>query len=470
VKLLTGTRDVVQIELRSEALLTAYSAVAQAGVAIALSGVPSSAAQLGAFLTRHLSGSDLSSLELKIVGTSPIAVPTEKLLRGLGAKNVRSVERDGALSALFYPTSGRLRLARAEAPAERRSEMKRSSKIKVLVVDDSPTIQKLLKTIFESDPSCEVVGVVGLPSKAEEAVNALKPDVITMDIHMPEMNGVQLLKKLHPKYGIPTVMITSVSKEESHTVLEALEGGAVDYIQKPSLNELDKVAPLIIEKVKTAALSRAKKQKKAPKNRLANSDFDSKKILAIGSSTGGTEALREIFESLPAKIPPIVIVQHIPAIFSEALARRLDDLSPFEVKEAENRDEIRPGRVLIAPGGKQMKIARDSDGTLRAVVFDGEAVNRHKPSVDVLFDSVADVMGAKAVGVILTGMGSDGAKGLLKMKNSGARTIAQDENSSVVFGMPKEAIRLGGAEVIAPLDEIAEKSMIAVKSTKRAAA
>lgn len=253
-------------------------------------------------------------------------------------------------------------------------------------------------------------------------------------------------------------MVTSVSMEESDLVFRALEIGAVDYIQKPSLEQLDEVIPVILEKVKSAA--RAKAQVKsvgaAPKAIGPQEFQEFDKVIAIGSSTGGTEALKVLLTGLPKKIPPIVIVQHIPPVFSLAFANRLASICPFQVKEAANGDEVLPNRVLIAPGGFQMSL-RQGGGKLTVKVEDAPPVNRHKPAVDVLFDSAALLLKDRALGVILTGMGADGAKGLLKMRQAGARTIAQDEQTCVVYGMPREAVQIGGAEFVCPLPEIAGK-------------
>jgi len=280
-------------------------------------------------------------------------------------------------------------------------------------------------------------------------------------MNMPHKDGCQVLEDIIPKYRTPTVMITALAKEEGTQVLRALELGAVDYIQKPSMGELESMQGLINEKILIAASVKVRAQgvlKTAPlkaqqTKQKASSQFS--RMIAIGSSTGGTEALKHILTDLPANIPPIVIVQHIPANFSKALAERLNTLCAFEVKEAEDGDLVLAGRAIIAPGGKHIELVRQGSD-LKVRVLDTPAVNRHKPSVDVLFDSVAKHVGASAIGVILTGMGNDGAKGLLKMKNLGSETIAQDEESCVVFGMPREAIAIGAAQFVEPLNGIAK--------------
>ena len=360
----------------------------------------------------------------------------------------------------FYTESGRVRVAKHQSKSVK-------EKVKVLVVDDSRTIQQLLSKVINS----ESIEVVGLASSAEEAmplISRLRPDVITLDIHMPGMNGVGFLEKYLPVHPIPTIMISSIGMEEGDMVLRALELGAVDYIQKPTLEEISSQSSYIKEKIKIAAGIKVQKKlsptKAIRKNIIFKGDC-TKKILAIGSSTGGTEAIKTVLMSLPSNIPPILIVQHIPPVFSMAFARRLNDLCPFEVKEAVNGDKIRPGRVLIAPGGYQMEV-KSIQGELTVSIFEGEKVNRHRPSVDVLFDSVANNIGKDALGVILTGMGDDGAKGLLKMKNAGAYTIAQDEASCVVYGMPKAAVMLGAVIETSPLLMMGDTIIKALEKVK----
>jgi two-component system chemotaxis response regulator CheB len=346
----------------------------------------------------------------------------------------------------------------AQAPATRPKLAPGATKKKrVLVVDDSKAVTKLLTRILNNDPQLEVVGEINDPSLVQSALLELKPDVMTLDIHMPKMDGCAVLEQVLPAHPIPTVMISSISMEEGPKVLRALELGAVDYVQKPSLSELKTVEPLIIEKVKNAANAKVQRgrQRQRAKQRPVQlaTTLNSSALIAIGSSTGGTEALTDLLTQLPPNIPPILIVQHIPPIFSKAFANRLNDLCSFEVKEAEDGDEVRGGRVLVAPGGRHMTLERHGMG-LRARLNDEPPVNRHKPSVDVMFDAVAALLGKDAIGVILTGMGADGAKGMLRMKQAGAETIAQDEESCVVFGMPKEAIRMGGAAHVVSLSDI----------------
>lgn len=385
---------------------------------------------------------------------------------------------------LFHPATNRLQVAALtskDTPTAKPTPMPKASpavkpalapkptlsrKRKVLVVDDSKTIRELLKRILQEDPDFEIIGFAADAMEAAEFVKKSKPDVVTLDIHMPKMTGVEWLEKLLPVHPIPVVMISSLQFQEGNEVFRALELGAVDYIQKPSLSELPVVGPLIREKVKEASF--AKVFRSGPSRRvdtLSGGELDMRKVLAIGASTGGTEALKVVMASLPARIPPTVIVQHIPPVFSRAFANRLNELCQFEVKEAEDGDQLQASRVLIAPGGKQMKIQQTPKG-LCVRITDDAPVNRHKPSVDYLFHSVASVVGKNSVGVILTGMGADGAKGLLEMRNKGSRTIGQDEDSSVVYGMPKAAFDLGAVEKVAPLTDVAQEILSALGSRK----
>lgn len=350
--------------------------------------------------------------------------------------------------------------------ASKSAVFKAKQKIKVLVVDDSLTMRQLLEKVINSDTSLEVVGMTGKPSEVEVLIKQHKPDVMTFDINMPEMTGVDLVKKLHPLYKIPTIMISSLSPEDGPLVMQALENGAIDYIQKPEKSNLPEKSLLICERLKVAAGAKVVDAKLSKKkvNRKATASDD--QLILMGSSTGGTEALRVILESLPNEIPPILIVQHIPAFFSEAFANRINSLVNFEVKEAADGDEVKKNRVLIAPGGKQMGV-KMVGSKMVVVVNDDPQVNRHKPSVDYLFQSVNRMKSEGILAVILTGMGNDGARQMKVLRDSGARTIAQDEATSVVFGMPREAIRMGGAEFTLPLNAIAEKMVDLVNENSK---
>jgi two-component system chemotaxis response regulator CheB len=282
------------------------------------------------------------------------------------------------------------------------------------------------------------------------------------------MDGVTLLKKIAPKYKIPCVMISSISMAEGPLVLEALEHGAVDYIQKPEMADLEALIPMILEKVKVAALSRKVSGPSVENIKVLKSDVacNTNSLVLIGSSTGGTEALRVVLTGMPNQIPPILIVQHIPAVFSRAFANRMNDLCKFEVKEAEDGDEIKMNRVLIAPGGKQMKVIVKNDKRFVEINND-EPVNRFKPSVDYLFQSVEKNIFCHTIAVLLTGMGKDGAQGMLELKKKSVLTIAQDEKTCVVFGMPREAIEIGAANYVEPIEKIAEKICILTNEAGR---
>jgi two-component system, chemotaxis family, protein-glutamate methylesterase/glutaminase len=403
-------------------------------------------------LSLQLPANDFS---VKIVCSKKMRLTIEKFCFRKRWNILKVVERLGAYEVQFLAKNRKLQVTQEDLATTAENQ-----RVKVLIVDDSPTIRKFLEKILSSDTDIEVVGSVGLPSEVETSIEKFKPNVITLDIHLPEMNGVDLLKKYLKNFPIPTIMISSISLEEGPLVLNALEAGAVDYIQKPSFGEIAQISPLIIAKVKAASLAKVRLPglSESTKNlaNTKNKGLDSSRLLAIGSSTGGTEALKEVFLRMPADIPPTVVVQHIPAVFSKAFADRLNELCPFEVIEGKDGDEVIPGRVIIAPGGKQMKVKKIGKGW-KIVIDDSPPVNRHKPSVDFLFDSVAKEAGASAVGVILTGMGADGAKGLKQMHDLGSFTIAQNQESCVVFGMPQAAIKIGAAEKVSPLSEIAEE-------------
>lgn len=342
------------------------------------------------------------------------------------------------------------------------------SKTKVLIVDDSAVMRQLLTEILSRDPAIEVIGAASDPFIAREKILRLQPDVLTLDVEMPRMDGLTFLEKLMRGHPMPVVMVSSLTERGCETTFRALELGAVDFVTKPKLDVTNGTVDLaaeILEKVKAAAgakIARRNKPRPAPEpvapatnGHAAGRSMirTTQKVIAVGASTGGTEALREFLEPLPADSAGIVIVQHMPEKFTRSFAERLDSLCRIRVKEAEDGDRIIPGHALIAPGNYHMEVFRNG-AEYRVRTFVSDPVNRHRPSVDVLFHSCAQQLGANAIGVIMTGMGADGARGLLEMHQAGARTIAQDEASCVVFGMPREAIALGAADEVTPLSRI----------------
>ncbi|MEO5346236.1 MAG: chemotaxis response regulator protein-glutamate methylesterase [Magnetococcus sp. YQC-9] len=355
--------------------------------------------------------------------------------------------------------------------------------VTVLVVDDSAVVRQTLTAVLESDPDIKVVGQAQDPFVAAEKLKSLVPDVITLDVEMPRMDGITFLKKIMTQHPIPVVMCSSLTGEGTETALRALEYGAVEIITKPRMGTkefLEESRIRICDAVKAAASINVKNRLLAPRAAAAGTGaihkiqpkltadamlppMDSgsramsqttEKLIIVGASTGGTEALRVFLEALPANAPGIVIVQHMPENFTRAFADRLNTLCEITVKEAVDNDSVVRGRALIAPGNKHTMLKR-SGARYYVEVRDGPLVSRHRPSVDVLFRSAARYGGKNCVGVIMTGMGDDGARGMLEMKNAGAATVAQDEQSCVVFGMPKEAIKHGGVDLIKPLDKIA---------------
>ena len=334
------------------------------------------------------------------------------------------------------------------------------SPYKVLIVDDSSLMRQLLTQILSSDPELEVIGTAGDPFVAREKIKSLQPDVLTLDIEMPRMDGLTFLEKLMRGHPMPVVMISSLTDRGAETTLRALSLGAVDYIAKPKLdvsNGTIEQASDIIAKVKGAAKVRVRgldARETIPAALPAGYHITAThKVVAIGASTGGTEALKDLLSALPPDFPGLVMVQHMPEAFTRPFSERLNSLCRIHVQEAKDGDRILPGHALLAPGGHQMQVVRH--GMEYAVrVYRGERVNRHLPSVDVLFSSCARQLGKNAIGVLLTGMGADGAKGMLEMKVAEAHTIAQDEATCVVFGMPREAIQLGAVDQVLPLGRI----------------
>jgi two-component system chemotaxis response regulator CheB len=336
------------------------------------------------------------------------------------------------------------------------------TRVKVLIVDDSAVVREILSTGLGQDPQVEVVGAAGDVFRARELILSKRPDVVTLDVEMPRMDGLVFLKKLMPQYPLPVVMVSSLTGPGAALTLEAFQYGAVEVVNKPSTNLRETLGAMVqdlCEKVKAAALvdvSRFKNERwteaiaPIPAGALAHS---TDKVVAIGASTGGTVALRAILTALPADMAGTVVVQHMPPGFTKLFAEKLNEECQVQVKEAENGDRVSQGRVLVAPGGLQTTVMR-SGGEYLVRVKPGDRVNGHAPSVDVLFDSVAATCGANAVGVVLTGMGRDGAAGLLKMRQAGARTLSQDEATSLIYGMPMEAWAQGGSEKQVPLGAV----------------
>lgn len=380
-------------------------------------------------------------------------------------------------------------------------------KIRVLIVDDSAVVRQSLSSILESDPEIEVMGTASDPIIAVKKIQVEVPDVITLDIEMPRMDGLTFLRKIMAQHPIPVVVISSLTTKGTEVAMKALEYGASEIIGKPSMNPdvfFKESHIMLCDVVKAAALSKIKRinpgeyaQRQAEKPQpveaphpanIASSNLvqvrpkysadvvlekgnandiivDTDTVIVLGASTGGTEAIRVVLRDMPEQMPGIAIVQHMPEGFTRSFSNSLNQISKVEVKEAENGDKLYKGRVLIAPGNKHMLLKRVGKEYF-VEVKDGPLVNRHRPSVDVLFRSAARYAGKNAIGVILTGMGNDGAKGLKELHDTGAHCIAQDEQSSVVFGMPKEAIKEGAADEILPLDKVTERLVQLVKTRK----
>ena len=338
--------------------------------------------------------------------------------------------------------------------------------IKVLIVDDSATARAVLSEILLTDPMIQVVGTASDAYIARDKIVELKPDVICLDVEMPRMDGITFLKRLMHYMPLPVIMVSSLTQAGAKTTLDALEAGAVDFVPKPHshiYDGKDEMRDELIAKIKAAA--KAKVQQHVLRNvQQANTTSlaeTTHKILAIGASTGGTEALKDVLMGLPRNAPGTVVVQHMPANFTGAFAERLNTLCAMEVREARNGDSIIPGLVLIAPGDFHM-VVRRSGARYYVEIGSGDKISGHRPSADVLLNSVAKIAGANAIGVILTGMGGDGARGLLAMRNAGAKTIGQDEASCVVYGMPKVAYDLGAVERQLPLQRIAHGILEAI--------
>ncbi|HPA44289.1 MAG TPA: chemotaxis response regulator protein-glutamate methylesterase [bacterium] len=349
--------------------------------------------------------------------------------------------------------------------------METKNKIRVLVVDDSALVRKILSDLLQQDPMIEVVGTASDGTFALRKVEALKPDVVTLDVEMPQKGGLELLPELMSVYPVPVIMVSGVTERGAVATIKALELGAVDFVTKPSASVTEgmpTIAATLIEKIKAVAGANIRRRlltKPAsfipppritipplPKGSIPRTRSGGL-VIGMGASTGGTEALKDVLVALPKELPPIMVVQHMPEGFTRAFANRLNGLCELTVKEAEDHEPLESGKALIAPGHSHMLIQPTGMGYI-AVLSQSEPVMRHRPSVDVLFHSLAREIGPNALGVIMTGMGADGARGLTQMRETGSRTIAQNEQTCVVFGMPKEAIEMGGAEQVLPLQDI----------------
>ncbi len=352
--------------------------------------------------------------------------------------------------------------------------------IKVLIVDDSALIRKLLTEVLERDPEIEVVGVAPDPYIAREKIKALNPDVVTLDIEMPRMDGLTFLANLMRLRPTPVVMISTLTQKGADASLEAMHMGAVDYVAKPRFDvsaNLENAGAEIVEKVKMAAGAnvsalvprRHRPSPPRPCVPVAGASLGIAaraalcKVIAIGASTGGTEAIAQVLAALPVDVPPVLVAQHIPEMFSRSFSDRVDRVSALAVREARDGDVALPGHAYVAPGNRHLTLRRDGVRLVCALT-QAEPVNRHRPSVDVLFESVAEATRGKAVGVILTGMGCDGARGLKTMKESGAHTLAQDQATSVVWGMPGSAVELGAVDRVLPLERIADEIVRCVQT------
>ncbi|HCE08935.1 MAG TPA: chemotaxis response regulator protein-glutamate methylesterase [Oxalobacteraceae bacterium] len=340
-------------------------------------------------------------------------------------------------------------------------------KIKVLIVDDSALIRSVMKEIIGSQNDMEVVGVAPDPIVARDLIKQTNPDVLTLDVEMPRMDGLDFLEKLMRLRPMPVVMVSSLTERGSEITLRALELGAVDFVAKPKLSiqsGMLEYTDLIADKIRTASKARIRPRQTTPLDRsrngadgslpmIRNPLTSSEKLIIVGASTGGTEAIKEFLVQMPSDCPGILITQHMPEGFTRSFARRLDGICKISVKEAEDGERVLPGHAYIAPGHSHLLLAR-SGANYVTQLDQGEPVNRHRPSVDVLFKSAAACAGKNAVGVILTGMGKDGALGMLELKNAGAYNFAQDESTCVVFGMPREAIAIGATDEVGALNDL----------------
>lgn len=342
------------------------------------------------------------------------------------------------------------------------------NKIRVLCVDDSALMRNMITAVVNQQHDMEMVATAADPITARELIKKFNPDVLTLDIDMPRMNGLEFLSRLMRLRPMPVVMVSSLTGKGSEITLRALELGAIDFVTKPQLGIREGMlaySEMIADKIRTASKARLNKSVNLEQPRILSHTplLSSEKLIAIGSSTGGTEAIRHVLQPLPPTCPALMITQHMPPGFTRSFAERLNKLCQITVKEAEDGERVLPGHAYIAPGDRHMELAR-SGANYQVKLNDGPAVNRHRPSVDVLFRSVAQFAGRNAVGVILTGMGNDGAAGMLEMHRAGAYTLAQNEASCVVFGMPREAIATGGVNEVVDLSQISQRMLAQISA------
>ncbi len=338
-----------------------------------------------------------------------------------------------------------------------------ANKIKVLIIDDSAMVRKVFTQVLNDEQDIEVVGTAPDPIIGRDKIVYLKPDIIILDIEMPKMDGLTFLKKLMKHYPLPVIIVSSLVAQGSKIALEAVESGAMEVLKKPGTSfSVKDMGEQLVEKVRAVSKAKLRKSNITNVNKPEIKKVEShmiftKKIVAIGASTGGTEAIKNVLIRLPDEVPPILMVQHMPEGFTAAFAERLNSLCGFEVREAKNGDKLQKNLALLAPGNKHLVLKKDSGYYVE--VKDGPLIHHQRPAVEVLFKSVAKYAGKDAIGVILTGMGKDGAEGMLNMKNAGAYTIGQDERTSIVYGMPKEAYQMGGVSKVLPIEKIAEEIM-----------
>ncbi len=476
--------DVFGFKVQGNILVCLYHEQKKAGGALLISSNLEDIAKLKELVETLRAGLDADTADFiaKLVGPSPLIQKLKNILVEQNIYVASSCPQDSnALDVYFYSDTGRLRVGesanqelKAIAPQLELVKTKEiapqaQEKIRVLVVDDSLTIRKILEKVLSEDHGFKIVGSVENPIKAHEFLKTNTVDVITLDIHMPEMDGITYLETLKGKKHAPIVMISSVNKEDAVKALRCFELGAVGYIEKPNNFSQDS-ADTIRTMVKTAAssITRSLDQNKfsagpifyEPHARYTD-------LILIGASTGGTQAITALMESFPENSPPVLIVQHIPPVFSAAFADRLNQTTKLKVKEVENGDIVKKGHAYVAAGGTQMRMAiKGTDLVLE--VTDDPPVNRHKPSVDYMFESARALPKSyRLVATLLTGMGADGARGLKELKDKGVYTVAEAEETCVVFGMPREAIKLGGATDVAPLYKIASKLFEAFRVDKR---